>query len=107
MPNQEEQEGSGLVVKGRKEKEEGKKSLGLSKACHFYHMKGHWENDSKHRQEWLKKKGQAAEVDVALSGVEDTEVLMASYVKDNTSQDKGWIFDSGNTIHVYSPKKIC
>jgi len=36
----------------------------------------------------LKKKGQAAEADVA-SSVEDTEVLMASYVEDNTSQGKG------------------
>ena len=43
----------------------------------------------------IEKEGQAAEVDVALSGVEDTEVLMASY-EDNTSQGKGWIFDSGS-----------
>ena len=43
--------------------------------------------DYKYRQEWLKKKGQAAEADVVMSGV-DTEVLMASYVDDNTSQGK-------------------
>jgi len=42
----------------------------------------------------LKKKGQAAEADVALSGLEDIEVLKASY-EDNTSQGKDWIFDSG------------
>jgi len=29
----------------------------------------------------LRKKGQAAEVDVAISGVEDTKVLMAFYEK--------------------------
>jgi len=34
--------------------------------------------------------------------IEDTKVLMASYVEDNTSQSKGWIFDSGSTVHVYS-----
>jgi len=34
------------------------------------------------------KKGQAAEADVVLSGVEETEVLMASY-KNNTFQGKG------------------
>ena len=38
-------------------------------------------------QEWLKKKGQVVEVDIA-SGVENTEVLMASQVEDNTSQVK-------------------
>jgi len=51
----------------------------------------------------LKKKGQAAEVNVA-SGVEDTKILMASY-EDNTSQGKGGIFDSGSTIHVCSQKE--
>jgi len=43
------------------------------------------EDDCKYRQKWLRNKGQAAETDVALSGVEDTKVLMASY-EDNTSQ---------------------
>ena len=52
----------------------------------------------------MKKKGQAAEADVA-SGVEETEILMASY-KDNTSHDKGWIFDSGSTVHVCSQKEL-
>ena len=66
----------------------GKKGLSLSKACHFCHMEGHWKNDCKHRQEWLKKKRQATEADVAMSDV-DTEVLMTSYVEDNTSQGKG------------------
>jgi len=55
--------------------------------CHFCH-EGYWKNDCKHRQEWLKKKGQVIEADVA-SGVSDTEILMASYVEDNTSQGKG------------------
>jgi len=50
----------------------------------------------------MKKKGQVAEADVA-SGVEDTEILMASY-EDNSSQSKGWIFDSGNTVHICSQK---
>jgi len=85
-PNQEEQKGSGLVITGRKGRE-GKKSPGSSKACHFCHRKGHWKNDYKHQQEWLKKKGQAAKIDVAKDV--DTKVLMASYVEDNTSQDKG------------------
>jgi len=43
-------------------------------------------NDYKYRQEWLKKKGQAAKADV-VSGV-DTKVLMISYVENNTSQEK-------------------
>ena len=41
----------------------------------------------KHRQKWLKKKGQVVEANVAMSDV-DTKVLIASYVEDNTSQDK-------------------
>ena len=76
-----------------------KKGPSSSKTCHFCHREGYWKNDCKHRQEWLKKKGQAAEADVA-SGVEDTEVLMTSYIENNTSQDKGWIFNSGSTVHV-------
>jgi len=51
------------------------------------------------------KKGQAAKADVAISGIE-TEVLMASYVKDNTSQGKGWIFDFGSAVHVCSHKDM-
>ena len=39
-PNQDKHEGLDLVVMGRKERR-GKKSSGLSKACHFYHPKGH------------------------------------------------------------------
>ena len=31
---------------------------------------------------------------------------MTSYVEDNTSQDKGWIFDSGSMIHVCSHKEM-
>ena len=84
----------------RKERE-GKKGPGSSKVCHFCHREGHRKNDCKHGQEWLKKKGQAVEADVG-SGVEDTEVLMTSYVEDNTSQGKGWIFDSDSTVHVCS-----
>ena len=77
-----------LVVTGNKRRGEGKKGSGSSKVCHFCHKKGHWKNDCKIQQEWLKKKGQVAEADVILSSVEDTKILMASY-KDNTSQDKG------------------
>ena len=39
------------------------------------------------------------------SCIEDTEILMASY-EDNTSQGKGWIFDSGSTVHVCSQKEL-
>ena len=46
--NQEEQEGSGLVVTERKRRE-GKKSSGSPKAYHLCHKEGHWRNDSKHR----------------------------------------------------------
>ena len=60
--------------------------------------------ESKHQQEWLKKKGQVAEADVA-SNIEDTERLMA-YYEDNTSQGKGWIFDSGSTVHVCYQKEL-
>ena len=42
---------------------------------------------------------------VAFSGLEETEVLMASN-EDNTSQGKGWIFDSGSTVHVCSQKEL-
>ena len=82
----------------------GEESPSSSKACHFCHREDYWKNDCKHRQEWLKKKGQPTEADVA-SGVEHTEILMASY-EDNTSQGKGWIFDSGNTVHVCSQKEL-
>jgi len=54
-PNQVEQEGSGLMFTRRKERGDGKQSLGSSKACHFYQRQGHWK-DYKYRQEWLKKK---------------------------------------------------
>ena len=67
-------------------------------------MKGHWKNDCKHLQEWLKKKGQTAEADV-VSRVEDTEILIASY-EDNTSQGKSWIFDSDSMVHVCSQKEL-
>jgi len=55
-PNQNKQEGSGLVTgsKGRG----GKEGSGSSKACHFYHKEGHWKKVCKYRQEWLKKKEQ-------------------------------------------------
>jgi len=45
------------------------------------------------------------EAGVALSSLEDTEVLIASY-EDNTSQSKSWIFDSGSTVHVCSQKEL-
>ena len=98
--NQEEQEGSGLVVKGKKERE-GKKSLGSSKVWHFCQQEGHWKKDCKHRQEWLKKNKQAVKADILMSCV-DTEVLMASYIENNTYQGKGWILDYDSTIHVCS-----
>ena len=44
------------------------------------------------------------EADVT-SSVEDTEILMTSY-EDNTSQSKGWIFDSDSTVHVCSQKEM-
>ena len=53
----------------------------------------------------MKKKGQAAEADITLSGVEDTEVLIVFY-EDNTSQDKSWIFDSDSTVHVCFQKEL-
>ena len=31
---------------------------------------------------------------------------MSSYVEDNTSQGKSWIFDSGSTVHVCSQKEL-
>jgi len=61
------------------------KSPGLSKACHFcQRQKVTEKKDCKHQQEWLKKNKQAAEADIAISSV-DTEILMTSYVEDNTS----------------------
>ena len=45
------------------------------------------------------------EADVAMSGVLGTEVLMA-FSKDNTSEDKDWIFDSGNSVHVCFHKQM-
>ena len=36
----------------------------------------------------------------------DTEALMASYVKDNTSYDKDWTFDSCSAVHVCSHKEM-
>ena len=39
--NQKEHEGSGLVVMGRKGREEGKKGPGSSKASYFCHIEGH------------------------------------------------------------------
>ena len=102
-PNQEEQIGPGVMVTGGKGRGEERKGPSLSKAWYFCHREGHWKNDCKYQQEWLKKKGQAAEANVA-SDVEDTEILMASY-KDNTSQGK-----TGYLIQVerfmYIPKKV-
>ena len=45
------------------------------------------------------------EASVALSCLEKTKVLMASN-EDNTSQGKGWIFDSGSMVHVCSQKEL-
>jgi len=98
MPSQEEKIGSGLVVTGRKERE-GKKGLGFVKGVSLLSQGRSLENDYKHRQEWLEKKRQASEADLASSV--DTEVLMTSYIKDNTSHGKSWIFDSDSMVHVY------
>ena len=40
-----------------------------------------------------------------MSGLEETEVLMTSN-EDNTSEDKGWIFDSDSMVHVYFQKEL-
>jgi len=40
-----------------------------------------------------------------LGGVEDTEVLIASF-EHKSSQGKGWIFDLGSTVHVYFQKEL-
>ena len=45
------------------------------------------------------------EADVVMSGV-DTKVLMVSYIEDNISQGKYWIFDFGSMIHVSFHKKM-
>jgi len=71
---------------GKERKRRRKKGPGSSKAYHFYHREGHWKNGCKYQQEWLKKKGQAAEADITLSSIDDNEVLMASY---EVFQEKG------------------
>ena len=53
----------------------------------------------------MKKREQVAETDTA-SGASGTKVLIASYVKDNTSQGKGWIFDSSCTVHLCFQKEL-
>ena len=65
-PDQDEQEGLGLAITRRKGRE-GTKGPGSSKACLFCHTECHWKNNCKYRQEWLKKKEQVAEADVASS----------------------------------------
>ena len=45
------------------------------------------------------------EIDVAMSDV-GTKILMASYVEDNTSQGKDWIFNFYSAVHVCSPKEM-
>ena len=101
-PNQEEQTGSGLEITEKKGKREAKKGPSSSKVCHFCHKEGHWKNDYKHWQEWVKKKGQTAEACIALSSLKETEILMFSN-EDDTSQGKSWIFDSGSMVHI--PKR--
>ena len=44
-PNQEEQEGLGMVVTRQNGRGEGKKNPDLSKAYQFCHREGHWKND--------------------------------------------------------------
>ena len=72
--------------KEREMRRKGKKSQDSSKACYFCHKESHLKNDCKYQQELLKKKGEAVEANVT-SGV-NTEVLMASFVEDNTSKSK-------------------
>jgi len=45
------------------------------------------------------------EASIALSSLEEIEVLNASY-EDNISQDKSWIFDYGSTVHVCFQKEL-
>jgi len=45
------------------------------------------------------------EVDVAMSDV-DTKVLVSSYIEDNTSQGKDYIFNFGSTIDVCFHKEM-
>ena len=47
----------------------------------------------------IEEKGASYGGGVALSSLEEIEKLMASN-GDNTSQGKGWIFDSGSMVHV-------
>ena len=54
----------------------------------------------------IEEEGASEEADIALSGLEETKVLMA-FNEDNTSQSKGWIFESGSTVHVCSQKELC
>jgi hypothetical protein len=70
-------------------------------ACRLCHKDGHWKKDCKIRQDWLKKKGQAAEADVAMSGIE-TEVLTTSIIEDNTFQCKNWVLDSASAVYICS-----
>ena len=53
----------------------------------------------------IEEEGASFREDVA-SSVENTEVLMVSYIEDNTSQGKNQIFKSGSTVHVYSQKEL-
>jgi len=53
----------------------------------------------------VEEEGAYYEVDVAMSDV-NTKVLMASCIKDNTSQGKDWIFDYSSTIDIYSHKEM-
>jgi len=45
------------------------------------------------------------EVDVTIIDI-DTEILMASYVENNTSQGKDWISDYDSTVRVCSQKEM-
>ena len=53
----------------------------------------------------VEEEGAVTKTDVA-SSVDDIEVLMASYVEDNTSQCKNLILDSGITIYLCSQKEL-
>jgi len=97
-PNQDEQNDQIWWLRDEKEEKKERKLQACQRRVTFVTRKVIERTNASIGKEWLKKKGQAEETNVA-SG---DEVLMAYYVEDNTFQDKSWIFDSGTTVHVCS-----
>jgi len=95
MPNQYEQEGSDLVVMGRKG---GKKSR-FVKGMPLLSQRKSLEEGLQASTRMIEEKRQIAEAGVAES-VLDTYVLAASI--DKTSTDKYWILDSDSAVHICS-----